>query len=289
MRQPYSRRDGAEHPALAAPTAPVTDPGAGRCYRPPVTLTTLAVYPLKDVAPAVSTGVVYLLPVLASRSSGTAPGLLTAVISAVSFNFFHIEPPAGDSRSPVPENIVALVIFLVAAVIARASPSLSRNQAMEADRRREADITADMARILWAVRGRPKLCLTLPSGSPRPASTGRNSRSTRPIAEAKPICRSPLARPERAPGSACGSRPPDHDLGERIVPSIEALLEAAIQRDVLQDETVETRALRRSDVMKTALIRTVSHDLRSPLAGIVASGEALSSAGLHRRREIRNE
>lgn len=43
--------------------------------------------------PAVSAGVVYLLPVLAiSIFWNVWTGLFTAVFSAVSFNFFHIEP-----------------------------------------------------------------------------------------------------------------------------------------------------------------------------------------------------
>lgn len=40
---------------------------------------------------------------------------------------------------------------------------------------------------------------------------------------------------------------------------------------------IETEALRRSDELKTALLRAVSHDLRSPLTAIVAAGEALES------------
>ena len=43
---------------------------------------------------------------------------------------------------------------------------------------------------------------------------------------------------------------------------------------------VETSALRRSDEIKTAVLRSVSHDLRSPLTAIVAAGEALSSPAL---------
>jgi two-component system sensor histidine kinase KdpD len=42
-------------------------------------------------------------------------------------------------------------------------------------------------------------------------------------------------------------------------------------------EAIETEALRRSDELKTALLRAVSHDLRSPLTAIVAAGEALES------------
>jgi K+-sensing histidine kinase KdpD len=43
---------------------------------------------------------------------------------------------------------------------------------------------------------------------------------------------------------------------------------------------IETEALRRSDELKTALLRAVSHDLRSPLTAIVAAGEALESESL---------
>ena len=47
-------------------------------------------------------------------------------------------------------------------------------------------------------------------------------------------------------------------------------------------EVVETRALRRSDEVKTAVLRAVSHDLRSPLTAIVAAAEALGLAGARR-------
>ena len=40
---------------------------------------------------------------------------------------------------------------------------------------------------------------------------------------------------------------------------------------------VEAEALRRSDELKTALLRSVSHDLRTPLTSIIAAGAALDS------------
>ena len=66
-------------------------------------------------------------------------------------------------------------------------------------------------------------------------------------------------------------------LRERLVPGLEALLAAAIDREVLLKGTVETEALRRSDEIKTALLRTVSHDLRTPITAIRAAAEALTS------------
>jgi two-component system sensor histidine kinase KdpD len=65
---------------------------------------------------------------------------------------------------------------------------------------------------------------------------------------------------------------------ERVVPALEALLAAALERNRLLGDVVETEALRRSDVIKTALLRAVSHDLRSPLTAILAAAEPLDAA-----------
>jgi len=64
-------------------------------------------------------------------------------------------------------------------------------------------------------------------------------------------------------------------IRERVAPSLGTLLQAALDRDALQREAVETGALRRSDMVKTALLRAISHDLRSPLTAIITAGEAL--------------
>ena len=48
----------------------------------------------------------------------------------------------------------------------------------------------------------------------------------------------------------------------------------------MQAEAVEAEALRRSDELKTSLLRSVSHDLRTPLTSIIAAGTALGSPTL---------
>ena len=64
------------------------------------------------------------------------------------------------------------------------------------------------------------------------------------------------------------------------MPALEALLSAALEREALLGEVVETASLRRADVVKTAVLRAVSHDLRSPLTAISAAGEAVALPGL---------
>jgi two-component system sensor histidine kinase KdpD len=158
------------------------------------------IYPLKEVAPAVSLGVVYIPGVLLVAAAwGLALGLLTSILSALAFNFFHL-PPLGRFDVRADHDLVALVVFVIVAVFGATLAELARARAAESERRREE---ADRA-----------------------------------LAE--------LAAVER-------------------------------ERERMQEEVIEAEALRRSDELKTSLLRAVSHDLRTPLTSIIAAGAALDS------------
>jgi two-component system sensor histidine kinase KdpD len=64
------------------------------------------------------------------------------------------------------------------------------------------------------------------------------------------------------------------EQADRALAELAAL---AAERDRMQAEMVEAEALRRSDELKTALLRSISHDLRTPLTSIIAGGAALGS------------
>ena len=105
--------------------------------------------------------------------------------------------------------------------------------------------------------------LAAPEGIGRDRAVGRRADGS-----ARCCCRTASRRPS---SSACGCASP-RALG--------TLLESALERDRLAAEVVETEALRRSDALKTALLRATSHDLRSPITAIIAAGETLRSATL---------
>jgi two-component system sensor histidine kinase KdpD len=168
-----------------------------------VALATLLVYPLKEVAPAVSLGVVYIPGVLFIATLwGWRVGLLAAVASALAFNWFHI-PPTGRFDVAADRDAVALVTFVIVAIIGSAVAEMARARAAEAERRRQETDTV--------------------------------------LAE---------------------------------------LRELSAERDRMEAEAIEAGALRRSDELKTALLRSVSHDLRTPLTSIIAAGTALDSPTL---------
>jgi two-component system sensor histidine kinase KdpD len=266
---------------LLRPTPPPVTLGLGVAAGL-IALETLAGYPLSSIAPEVSLGVVYLLGVLiVSTVWGFALGVATSIASALAFNFFHI-PPAGRLWIADAQNWVALAVFLVVALVASSVAELARARALEAlERRREADLAAEMARLLLRtddLRG------ALPAASQRLAHA-LDLPSAAIELEAVPGDERRVAFPLRDGATPLGtllvpadlSEPALRRLQERVVPSLEALLGAARERDALLAEVVETAALRRSDVVKTALLRAVSHDLRSPLTAIVTAADTIGS------------
>ncbi len=250
-----------------------------------VALCTLIVYPLAHIAPVASLGVVYLPAVLVvSITWGPWLGVGTAVVSALAFNFFHL-PPTGHLTIRDSRNWVALIAFLVVAFIASSVAEVSRARARDAqERRREADLAAEMARLL--LRGN-SLAESLPTAAARLAAALELT-SAAIVMDAVEGDERTVAFALREGTRRLGTLIVGADtseanlrrLQERIVPALEALLSAALEREGLLGGVVETAALRRADTVKTALLRAVSHDLRSPLTAISAAGAAVASPSL---------
>lgn len=243
-----------------------------------VAVTTLLIYAVREAAPPVSTGVLYLLPVLlVSTNWGLRLGVFTAVASAATFNYFHI-PPTGHFTIAEGQNWVALSVLLATALVTSSVSELARSRAAEATRRREeADLAVRMAQTFL---GGQSLQVALAHASSRlqdalgipgaeivlgvpPSSEQRQVLPLRSEPEPTASLVVPTALAEPVLGR----------IRDRVVPSLRALVGAALDREQLQSEVVEAQALRRSDDLKTALLRTVSHDPRSPLTAIIASAD----------------
>ncbi|MCW3028837.1 MAG: hypothetical protein JWN81_2048 [Solirubrobacterales bacterium] len=243
---------------------------------------TALVYPLKQITPVLSLGVLYVPAVLiVSMFWGRAFGIGTSVLSAAAFNFFHL-PPGGHFSLADEREWVALVVFVIVAVATGMVGELARARGREAERRRqEADLSAEMAQLLLgtadvegaledaaerlaAAIGVPAAVISL--GAPEADEQslvfelgGRDGRIGALLLRGAP------------------SQVESERIAERVVPSLESILSAALNRAQLQAEVVETAALRRSDELKTAVLRSVSHDLRTPLTAILMATTALDA------------
>jgi two-component system sensor histidine kinase KdpD len=243
-------------------------------------LETLAIYPLAHVAPVVSLGVVYLIGVVVvSTYWGIRLGFATALLSAVAYNYFHL-PPIGRLTLADHRNWVALASFLVVAAATGLVADLARARADEADRRRrEADLATEMAHTLLAGAD---LTGSLAVTAQRIASAiGASSAAIElgEVASDERRAAFALREGDRVIGTlvlpAAFATADRERIVERIVPALQSVLAAALHRADLQAEVIETAALRRNDEMKTALLRAVSHDLRTPLTAILSAAAAL--------------
>ena len=259
-----------------------------------VAAATVAIYPLKSVAPTVSLSVVYLPAVLLiSAYWGLVLGFFTSLLSAAAFNLFHL-PPVGRLSLADSRNWVALAAFVTVAAVVSAMAELARSRALEAERgRREADLAAALARellagsdtrtALGATARRVAEALAIPSAAIElGASDGDERRAALALRGGDGAQIATLMVPRGLAPAVAGR------LRAQVVPALGALVAIALRRDAMQSEAVETAALRRSDDVKTALLRAVSHDLRTPLTAIVAGGHALGASSLtdEERREL---
>ena len=84
---------------------------------------------------------------------------------------------------------------------------------------------------------------------------------------------------------------PNPSAARRFLPALASLLAVGLDREELQRQALAAEGLRTSDAVKTAILRAVSHDLRSPLTAIRVAAESLTSPSLQlsvddRRRQL---
>lgn len=207
-----------------------------------VAAATLLVYVLEPVAPTLSLGVLYVLAVLAtSVLFGLGWAIAAAFGSMVAFNFLFL-PPVHTLTLADGRNWAALGVYVATAVVASQLAAVARHRAVEAEQReREAALLSDAAAAL--LRGDATLDEV-------------RVRSQRVLAGADELARG------------------------RFDAALEALEGLARERERLEVEARETEALRRSDAIKTAVLQTVSHDFRTPLATVRAAVDGLEGSGL---------
>jgi two-component system sensor histidine kinase KdpD len=247
-----------------------------------VTIATLLVWALASIAPTLSLGVLYVFAVLPIAVYwGVRWALAVAVASMLAFNFFFL-PPVHTFALNDSANWFALTVYSATAFVVGELAARARRRAADAEQReREASLLGEIAVHLLGGRGldgelgwierRAAEVLGVPNArvefGPRRSSAGETI---------------PLEVEERAVGTIYLPlrADPNVEVRRRFLPGLAALLAVGVDRTRLEQEALEAETLRRSDLVKTALLRAVSHDLRSPLTGITTAIGALRNETL---------
>jgi two-component system sensor histidine kinase KdpD len=235
----------------------------------------------------------YLLAVLAAAIRfGRGPAIAASFAAFLAYDWFFI-PPFHTLTIADPAEWVALLLFLVVAVITAQLAARERARAEEAERRGreanllrrigqglgEADLDLDGGMRAAEARLVEELALAearVALTDPPEATAGEDE----PRALILPL-RSPMGERIGTLTARRAVTAPAFDPFEaHLLVAVAAQLGAAIERLRLRREANEAETLRRTDELKSALLNAVSHDLRTPLASILAS------AGSLRQRDI---
>ncbi|WP_327000643.1 DUF4118 domain-containing protein [Dactylosporangium sp. NBC_01737] len=223
---------------------------------------TLLLYPLARIAQREALAVVFMVGVLAvSTVWGLRLAVVTSVVSAVAYNYFHV-PPVGRLTAADSQDWVELAVFLVVALVASSMAQLARSRAAESvERRREADLVADLAHLMLGTDDLPSL---LPEASRR-LTTALEVPYAAIVLEAVGGDEHRVAFPLNYRGplgtllvSADLPGPVLRRLRDRVVPALEALLRAARDGEMMDKSLRASRDKLRVLAEEQAVLRRVA-------------------------------
>ncbi|SDT66770.1 DUF4118 domain-containing protein [Jiangella sp. DSM 45060] len=261
-------------------------------------LLVLAVRLLRDDV-SLATGEVLLLAtvIAAALAGGMWPALLAAVAGFLLLNWFFTEPIHSFAVNR-PENIIALAVFLLVAASVSVVVDTAARRTREAARA-SAD-AQNLATVASSMVGNPRPLIGLlerlletygltsvtllerSTGAPRLPGTQEN-----PSAWSVVACVG--ERPSLTPAEADVEVPIDDVLAlalrgpalpaedRRVIEAFAAQAALALRQERLAREAASAGTIAEADRMRTALLATVGHDLRTPLAAAKAAVTSLRS------------
>jgi two-component system sensor histidine kinase KdpD len=264
--------------------------------------------PLRDSLDTGSIALVLLLPPLVATNGGRVLSLVLALISALTFNFLFTQP-YNSFRIDSSASVAAFVIYvLIALVLANFVGGFRTASAAARQRARSMELLQMLAvDLIRSDDLRPALRRTLADLVEglglRDAAlrvTVRDEELDEHVGAGEAAARleqalspqdEPAVRSLRGDDGSAALPISDSgitfgflavDTGRRLEPETRAVLESfcgilglALGRARLAHESMLLNALKETDRLRTALLQSVSHDLRTPLTAITAAASAL--------------
>ncbi|WP_405931426.1 ATP-binding protein [Streptomyces sp. NBC_00827] len=212
---------------------------------------------------------------------GVASAVIASVTASLLLNYWFI-PPIGQFTLDDPNAMLALVVFaIVAATVAAVVDRSLRLSRRSARATAEAETMSSLAGTI--VRG----------GATIPALLER-TRETFGMDSAELVDEPPgddaVTTVPAGPGAFLVLRGRTLPSSERrVLAAFAAHVGAAVERARLAEAAAEVEPVKAADRMRTALLRAVGHDLRTPLAAGWAAVASLRSSDVEFSAEDRDE
>ena len=233
--------------------------------------------------------------VLVALVGGLLPALLAAVAGFLLLNWYFT-PPVGTFTVAEPRNVAALLVFLaVAAGVATVVDRASRRAAEATRARTEAATLGALSRSVLtgqdtadAIVERLRETFAQDSVSLLEEGPGRldRARVDRGLAGRHPDeGNTRVSVDENHVIVLCGS--PLRASDQRVLEAFAVQTGLVLEYRRLREREDRAATLESAEATSTALLRAVSHDLRTPLATMRAAVDGLAGGGLDQRRQGR--
>ncbi len=276
---------------------------------------TPAMAALRSHTTLASNALIYLVTVLvAALIGGIFPAVAAAIASALLLNWYFA-PPIHSFTIYTVDNVVAVIVYLVVAVLVSVVVDIAARRNAEAARasseaetlftlagsllRGEEALPALLERILETFS--MSAVSLLQRTSDAPASEGAQPTGAGSLRGTWTCLASVGERPCMQPDEGDIEVPIDDNLAlvllgrplpaedRRVLAAFAAEVAVAYQQRELRVAAAEAIPAREADRMRTALLNAVSHDLRSPLAIAKATVTSLRSDDVHWNEEDRRQ
>lgn len=273
--------DRAEHSGLS-PRRQVAGAVLAVAGLPLLTVLLIALRPYLNLSDDL---LIYLVAVVAvTVVGGFWPAVVAAVGACLLLNWFFTEPLHTFTIAE-PRNLLALVLFVTVAVAVSSVVHLAARR--EADAARSAKETESLLGLAQTVLGGADTPgdvldhLTASHGGRAELLERVGGRWIKVAASGAAGPASPALRFEVRPDLALEVSGQAASATTSLLAGYTAQAVAALDRARLRTQAAQAEALAEGDRMRTALLRAVSHDLRTPLASIKASVSSLRQTDVH--------
>lgn len=285
VSHPYTgRRPAPAAPGGALGTRRLVAGWATAVLGPP--LLSAVLVPTRDLPTLAMEAMSFLaLTVVCALVGGLWPAVTAAVFGSLLLNWFFT-PPERTLDIADTVNVIALALFVLVAVAVASVVDKAARRSLQADEaRREADTLTMLNRTMLRSDQDVEALLTLVRGTFGVDATGLLRRTGSGWDVVAAVGEDPPIRPEDADASAeissslvltlRGAQLSVQD--RRVLAAFATHLAVAVERAELTSRAEEARRLEEGNRVRTALLAAVSHDLRTPLAGIKAAVSSLRS------------
>jgi two-component system sensor histidine kinase KdpD len=268
----------------------------------PAVVTGVAALPFRTSTTMAALGFV-LAVTGAALIGGSAAGLLASVLSFLALNF-SFTAPVGTFSVGKTEDLVALVVFLLVSAVVGTLVSRANDQRYRAERReREARLlqhlgtrllSGDSLESVFERFGRALVDLT---GIPRYEVAMADGRIVSAVGDPH----GPAMHREEFPlmvgdtsvavirTSGPAEAPPLGEGERHLIRAFASQMALAVESTRLATEASEARDRAERSQLQAALLQSVTHDLRTPLASIIASVTSLLDPDAGLRPDARTD